>query len=212
MDRFLRYLFFLAIVRPIVFLVMGLNVRNRAGLGQASPSIIVANHNSHLDTLVLLSLFPLRELYRVRPVAAEDYFLRTKWLAWFALRIIGIIPLNRGAKGGKSDPLALCSEALARGETLIIFPEGSRGEPGVLSQFKTGVAHLAKRHPEVPVLPVFMRGLGRALPKGEWVLVPVICDIWVGETFQWPGTKQGFMDELETHMATLGSQSRSSVW
>lgn len=212
MNRPLRFLFFLLVVRPLVILVLGMNVRNRLGLSRALPSIVVANHNSHLDTLVLLSLFPLHVLNKVRPVAAEDYFLRNKWLAWFALQIMGIIPLNRTPRGGKEDPLAGCSDAIKRGESLIIFPEGSRGEPEVLATFKSGVAHLAKRHPETPILPVYMHGPGKALPRGEWVLVPFICDVLVGSAMQWSGSRQDFMARLETQMKSLGEQIHRPPW
>ena len=212
MSLSLRSLFFLLIVRPLVFLVLGLNVRNRKGLPLAGPAIVVANHNSHLDTLVLLSLFPHEVLNRVRPVAAQDYFLRNRWLAWFSLKIIGIIPLRRNLKGVKEDPLAGCSAALERGEILIVFPEGSRGEPEVLSKFKTGVAHLAQRYPQIPLVPVFMHGLGRALPKGEWVLVPVVCDVLIGSAFSWGGSRPALMAGLEDQMKELGAQIHAPPW
>ena len=210
MNNFLRYIWFNYIVRPLVLIVMGVNIRNRARL-VSSPAIVVANHNSHLDTMVLVSMFPQSNLRRIRPVAAEDYFLKNKWLAWFALNIIGIIPLNRTHKGAKNDPLAGCSAALSRGDILLLFPEGSRGEPEQLAEFKSGVAHLAKRHPEIPVIPVFMQGLGKALPKGEWVLVPVVCDVVVGEPIYWSGTRKEFMAQLEDCVQEMAKQVHRTV-
>lgn len=171
-----------------------------------SPAIVVANHNSHLDTMVLMSLFPMARLRKIHPVAAEDYFLRNKWLAWFALNIIGIIPLKRYRKSNKQDPLAGCAVAIDRGDILLLFPEGSRGEPERLSTFKNGIAHLAKRYPEVPVIPVFMQGLGKALPRGEWLLVPVICGVVVGEPMYCSTSRQEFMDSLEKCMKELANQ------
>ena len=206
MSRLLRYLWFVCIIRPLVLLGMGVNIRNRERLSVPSPAIVVANHNSHLDTMVLMSLFPMARLRKIHPVAAEDYFLRTKWLAWFALNIVGIIPLNRYRKSNKQDPLAGGAEAIERGDILLLFPEGSRGEPERLSTFKNGIAHLAKRYPEVPVIPVFMQGLGKALPRGEWLLVPVICDVVVGEPMYCSTSRQEFMDRLEEHMKELASQ------
>jgi len=73
MSRFLRYLFFLGVIRPIILLVLGLNVRRRNLLPSQGPALIVANHNSHLDTMVLITLFPARVLRFVRPVAAMDF-------------------------------------------------------------------------------------------------------------------------------------------
>jgi len=203
LSRLLRYLFFALIVRPVVMVLLGLNVRNRQRLPEAGPAIIVANHNSHLDTMVLMTLMPMRMLHKIHPVAAADYFLRNPLLAWFALSIIGIIPLQRSVKGSHGDPLAEASAALERGEILILFPEGSRGEPEQMSRLKSGVAHLAKRYPEVPVIPVYLHGLGKALPKGEALLVPFFCDVFIGESLFWKGERQQYMDELSESFASL---------
>ncbi|EON7304009.1 1-acyl-sn-glycerol-3-phosphate acyltransferase, partial [Escherichia coli] len=104
MTRLLRTLFTLCIVWPVIWLWLGLRIRHRERLPKHGPSIIVANHNSHMDVFALLSLFPLRYQASVHPVAAADYFLRDKRMAWFALKILNIIPISR--KGGYTDPLA----------------------------------------------------------------------------------------------------------
>jgi len=191
---------------------MGVNIRNRQTLVSFKPAIIVANHNSHLDTMVLMSLFPLKLLPKLRPVAAADYFLKNRFLAWFALKIIGIIPLSRNVNAAKGDPLGECSKAIDNGEILILFPEGSRGEPEQLASFKSGVAHLAKRRPEVPIIPVFLYGLGKALPKGEFVLVPFLCDVMVGEKMHWTGNRNDFMELLEKRMKEMASALECRTW
>ena len=212
MKGLLRWLFFVLIVRPLALIVIGLNVRHRERLPKAGPALIVANHNSHLDTLVLISLFPLHNLPQIRPVAAVDYFLRNRVLAWFAFNIIGIVPLQRELKASAGDPLAAASVALGQGAMLILFPEGSRGEPERLSRFKSGVAHLAKRYPEVPVFPIFLHGLGKALPKGEAILVPFFCDVFVGEALHWNGDKHTWMSELDSTMQTLATEGKFAPW
>ena len=106
MTGLLKFLFFLIVIRPLVLMFLGLNVRHGEHLPQEGPAIIIANHNSHLDTMVLMSLFPFGLLAGLRPVAAADYFLRTPFLAWFALKIIGIIPLERKASTGSGDIFA----------------------------------------------------------------------------------------------------------
>ena len=207
----LRRAFFLCVVRPLVFVVLGVNLRHGDRLPRQGPAILVANHNSHLDTLVLMTLLPHRLLKRIRPVAALDYFLKTRWRAWFATRIVGIIPLDRKPKPG-TDPLALPDAALARGDILILFPEGSRGEPERLQAFKTGIAHLAKRHPDVPVLPVFLYGLGRALPKDAFLLVPFFVDVFVGKPVPWSGERAEFMARLEQAMRELAAECQAPPW
>jgi 1-acyl-sn-glycerol-3-phosphate acyltransferase len=207
----LRRAFFLCVVRPLVFAVLGVNLRHGERLPRQGPAILVANHNSHLDTLVLMTLLPHRLLPKIRPVAALDYFLKTRWLAWFATRIVGIIPLDRKPKPG-GDALALPDAALTRGDILILFPEGSRGEPERLQAFKTGVAHLAKRHPAVSVTPVFLHGLGKALPKDAVLLVPFFVDVFVGEPVAWTGERAEFMARLERAMRDLAAECRAPAW
>ena len=211
MNSVLRLLFFALIVRPLALIIIGLNVRHRERLPKVGPAIIAANHNSHLDTLVLMSLFPLSLLPKIHPVAAADYFLCNRFIAWFALKLIGIVPIQRRVSGSE-DPLAAASQALEQGDILLLFPEGSRGEPEHLAQFKTGIAHLAKRHPAAPVIPIFLHGLGKALPKGEALLVPFFCDVFVGEVMYWQSDKHAFMDELDARMRGLAAEGEIGAW
>ena len=210
MKRALQFLFFIFVVRPVLLIILGMNVRGREHLPEKGPAIVVANHNSHLDTLTLMALFPLKDLHLLRPAAAADYFLANKWLKWFALNIINIIPLARG--GVRKNPLADLEEALDRNEILILFPEGSRGEPEQRAEFKRGVAYLAKARPDVPVYPVFMHGLGKALPKGSLILVPFTCDVIAGPAISWTGDAQSFMGLLETRMNELAGEGHFQPW
>jgi 1-acyl-sn-glycerol-3-phosphate acyltransferase len=203
----LRVLFFLVIVRPAVLFLLGLYVRRRELLPARGPAIVVANHNSHLDTLVLLSLFPLAVLPKVRPVAAADYFLDGDGtLGWIARNLVGIIPIRRGGSAleyMREDPLQPAAEALAAGAILIIYPEGTRGEPERLAKFKNGVAFLVERFPDVPVTPVYLHGLGKAWPKGERWPVPLLCEVFVGTRLRWCGDRARFIAKLERRMQAM---------
>ena len=159
-----------------------------------------------------MSLFPLRMLPQLRPVAAQDYFFRNGLLKWFALNIMGILPLDRKVKSKGKHPLADIDEALDQGQVVIVFPEGSRGAPEQLSDFKAGIAHIAKKNPEVTVVPIFMHGLGKALPKGEALLVPFFLDVFVGQPIDWNGDKKAFMAQLSSSMASMAKEGNFSPW
>ncbi len=210
-NHFLRLLFFL-LVRILVLFLLGLNVQRRNLLPVSGPAIIVANHNSHLDTLVLISLFPLWQLSEIRPVAAADYFLRNRFLAWFSTQVIGIIPIQRGAAQKLNDPLTPCYQALDQNKILILFPEGSRGEPEKLTRFKKGVAWLAERFPTIPVTPVLLYGLGKALPKDDFVLVPFFCDVLVGDSMFFSTGKNDFMASLHDRFRDLANEGHFRDW
>ncbi len=212
MKKLQRFLFFALFVRAVVLLVLGLNIRHRDRLPQAGPAILVANHNSHLDTLVLISLFPLSLLPKIKPVAAMDYFLRNKYLAWFAEHIIGILPLARSGFVRGEDPFAEIKASLTAGDIIILFPEGTRGEPEQLDKFKSGVARIAESAPEIPVVPIYLHGLGKALPKGEALLVPFFCDVFIGEPVPWEGKRPQFVKELEARMQRLAKEGQFAAW
>lgn len=206
-----RILFFL-IIKIAVLIMLGINVRNKARLPTHGPAIIVANHNSHLDALVLISLFPLHKISHIHPVAAADYFLKNRIIAWFSSKIIGIISIARGKASKSYDALKPCADALDRGDIIILFPEGTRGEPEQMQQFKKGIAFLAERYPEVPITPIFIHGLGKALPKGECILVPFFCDIFVGEKLKFNDDRNSFMDILNKNFLLLANEANVTLW
>ncbi|HFK4579203.1 TPA: lysophospholipid acyltransferase family protein [Citrobacter sedlakii] len=201
MTRLLRTLFTLCIAWPVIWLWLGLRVRHRERLPTHGPAIIVANHNSHMDVFALLSLFSLRRQGQVHPVAAADYFLRNKWMAWFALNILNIIPVMR--KGGDANPLARCEQALREGKTLILFPEGTRGEPGKLAPLKSGLWHLSQRFPEVPIIPVWLTGTERVMAKGNRIPLPLFIDVTIGGAMYADPDKRAFMDNLRAQLLAL---------
>jgi len=211
-NQLLRFIFYRVIVRLVVLVVLGLNVRHRQKLPENGPAILVANHNSHLDTMVLMTLLPPRLLSIAQPVAAVDYFLRNPLLAWFALKVVGILPIKRERENRDDDPLLPCYEALAKKQILIFFPEGSRGEPEKLSDFKGGIARLSEKFPEVPVIPILLHGLGKALPKGELLPVPFFCDVFVGDALFGTAGRTTFMRQLNQRMKQLAGEGTFAAW
>ena len=178
-KRILKILFVAILVKPIILIILGLNIKDRKKLPLKGPAIIAANHNSHLDTMVMFSLYPLSKVHKLRPVAAADYFLCNPFIAWFSLNVIGIIPLSRSGSI-KKDLFKECHEALDNEDILLIYPEGTRGEPEKTSKLKKGLYYLCKDRTDTKIIPVMTHGLGRALPRGEALFVPFICDVVIG--------------------------------
>ncbi|MBS0309059.1 MAG: 1-acyl-sn-glycerol-3-phosphate acyltransferase [Proteobacteria bacterium] len=199
----LRMLFAVGIAYPVVLLWLGIHVRHRERLPLKGPAIVAANHNSHLDILALLSLFPLLSIPQVQPAAAADYFFKTKLLKWFSLNVVGIIPVVRGGAGSEADPLEACYRALEAGKVLVIFPEGTRGEPERMAELKSGIWHLAKRFPQAPVVPIYMHGLGKSMPKGSLIPVPFFIKVAIGRHLFWTENKETYMTDLRGRMQGL---------
>ena len=156
-----RLLLIALILRPFALFLTGADVVGRERLPTKGPAIIAPNHTSHMDTLLLLALFPAKALRRLRPAAAADYFLSGPGISWFARNIIGIVPVERAKAGQGVDVLAPARQALEAGDILLIFPEGTRGDGALaMGALKTGVARLAAAMPQAPVVPVWIQGAG----------------------------------------------------
>lgn len=207
-----RLAFLTLIARPLAEFLTGADVIGRQHLPTRGPAIIAANHTSHVDTLMLLTVFPARLMGRLRPVAAADYFLRGPVIGWFSRTLVGIVPIDRAGRSQK-DVLAPAREALAAGDIVIIFPEGTRG-PGddELAPLKAGVARLAEACPEAPVTPVWIEGAGRVLPKGAVLPAPMNCTLMVGEPLRWAGDRAGFLEALKDALLALRKTAPPQRW
>jgi 1-acyl-sn-glycerol-3-phosphate acyltransferase len=177
-------MFHVGFVRPVLRWVVGVRYRRR-NLTPKGPCLVVSNHNSHLDAGVLMSLFPLRRLPSVHPVAAADYFGKTWFKRTLAMMLMNAIPIERRAAKGV-DPLEGVIKAIEGGESLILFPEGSRGEAGVVTKFRAGIGKLVQQVPGLLVVPVFLSGPERIWPRGQKVPVPLNIDAIVGKPRNYP--------------------------
>ena len=194
------------VLRPFLALFIGLRVRGREHLPQNGPFIMVANHSSHLDTISLLGLFPLSQLCRLRPVAAADYFERNAFVSWFSKTVFNILPITRKRITADNNPLPLMEAALRAGQSLILFPEGTRGSGEDLGKFHTGAAHLVEKCPDVPVVPVYLVNMGRSLPKGEWIPVPFFCEVRIGPPQKFQGNCREITAAIEAAVRQLREQ------
>lgn len=145
--------------------------------------IYFANHTSHFDTLALWSALPAPLRRTTRPVAAKDY-----WGSGLRARLatdgFNALFIDRTADRHAGDPLAPLCEALQRGQSLIIFPEGTRRAQKLPGPFKSGLFHLATRFPEVELVPVYLDNLYRSMPKGTYLPVPLTCTVSFGAALE----------------------------
>ncbi len=194
---------FVLAIKPFMALFIGLRVRGREHLVTSEPFVLIANHSSHLDTLSLLSLFPLSRLRRIRPVAAADYFERNKFVSQLTKTLFNILPIARKHITSENNPLRRMREAIEAGDSLIIFPEGTRGSGEAMGEFRSGVAHLIEKMPGVPVVPAYLVNMGRSLPKGEFIPVPFFCEIRIGAPRTLEGSRQEITKALEAAVREL---------
>lgn len=142
--------------------------------------IYFANHSSHIDTVALWSALPPDLRARTRPVAAADYWGKTRLRRYVVLKGLNAALINRNKSGSTADPLQLLYEALEHGDSLIIFPEGTRQAQPLPGQFKSGLFHLSERFHDVELIPVYLENIHRSMPKGTFFPVPLICTVRFG--------------------------------
>ena len=200
-----QILFFVLIVRPFLALFIGLRVRGREHLSVPDPFVLVANHSSHLDTISLLSLFPLQRLRRIRPCAAADYFGRNPLVLGLSRTLFNILPIARTHIHSENHPIQRMRETLEGGESLLLFPEGTRGAGGEIGELRSGIAYLAEQIPGLTVVPAYLANMGRALPKDEYLPVPFFCEVRLGAPRRLSGTREQMLGELRGALEALQS-------
>lgn len=177
--RFIYSVFFRLYLRVII----GVQFKRPKFLANEKQFIIVANHNSHLDTISLLASLPSSIIHKVKPVAAQDYFgttsLKGKLTNYFLNTLL--IQRKRDKENPENDPINRMLAALDKGYSLILFPEGTRGKPEEEQELKPGIGLVLSQRPTVKYLPAYMKGMGKALPKGESLVLPYSSTLLFGE-------------------------------
>lgn len=151
---------------------------------QGSVRVYYANHGSHLDFLTLWATLPQEERARTRPVAAKEYWEKTSARRWLASKIFRALLIDRQHVKRSEHPLTPLVEALAQGECLIIFPEGTRNPDGEMTEFKSGIYYLHQKYPQAELVPVYLQNLNRILPKGQFLPIPLIASVVFGSPLQ----------------------------
>ena len=191
-------------VMPLFLKLVGVKIVPKKPLPPNAQYIIVANHNSHIDTMALMSSIPLKDLNRTHPVAAATYFGKKNWLAVLSKLFVNTILIKRSEEGGESTALDVLGNFLSKGHSLIIFPEGSRGEPEKMQGFRKGIGVLLQRNPHIPYIPVYIQGTGKILPKGERLIVPYDAIVHFGQA-QLAQAKEveSILDEVKNEILRL---------
>jgi 1-acyl-sn-glycerol-3-phosphate acyltransferase len=130
-----------------------------------------------------MTAIPSNKLTTTHPIAAADYFGKnwlTRKLTWFFTNAI-LISRGKTAEENPQKAIEIMSDLVKSGKSIIIFPEGSRGTPGKLQKFKKGIGYVVQRNRNTPVIPVYMDGIGRILPKGKKIMLPYITKIYFGQ-------------------------------
>ena len=148
----------------------------------ARQRVYFANHGSNLDAPVIWASLPPNLRRRTRPVAAQDYWSRGPVRRWLAGSVFRVVLIERSGFSVHDNPLSRMDAALEDGSSLILFPEGTRkqDEDAELHPFKPGLWHLARKHPDVELVPVWLENLNRILPKGEVLPVPLLASATFG--------------------------------
>ncbi|MFC0180352.1 lysophospholipid acyltransferase family protein [Thorsellia kenyensis] len=145
------------------------------------PCIFYANHQSHLDGLALWSSLPKERRIETHPIAAKSYWQGSALKEFIANDIFNALLIDREKETRNVDPIMLMASLLEVKQSLIIFPEGTRGQGEVIQPFKSGLYHLAKTSPDIPIIPVYLHNLHRVMPKGSKLIVPILCDVRFGK-------------------------------
>ena len=159
-------------MRTFLKLIVGVKYINTEALTKEKQFIIVSNHNSHVDTMALMSVLDFSQIGKTHPVAAGDYFGSSPIKASVTKLFTNALLIPRKSVAGEQNPIKMMSDYLDKKKSLILFPEGSRGEPGKMQEFKKGIGVLLKMNNQITYIPVYMKGMGKVLPKGERLLVP----------------------------------------
>ena len=206
--RRMASLIHLLVIRPLLKLVFGVSIEGRENLAGLERFILVANHNSHLDVFLLFQLLSRRQLCRTRPVAAYEYFSKSKLIFRIVSFLFEPVWVDRTRAG--RDPLKGMRECLEQGDNLVIFPEGSRGEAGEIAPFKAGVGRLAESFPDIPVVPAFLSGPERAFPRASSFPIPLWNRIIVGPPMHLSGAAKEIAANLEAMTRGLAESEVAS--
>jgi 1-acyl-sn-glycerol-3-phosphate acyltransferase len=188
----------------VVKLLVGAYARWVGSTPGPAQRIYFANHTSHIDTLAIWSSLPRELRRRTRPIAARDYWGKG-FKKYLATRGFGAVLIDRTRENPDSDPLEPLRASLRDGDSLIIFPEGTRGTSAIPAAFRSGLFRLAGEFPTVELIPVYLDNLHRSLPKGASLPVPMVCTVRFGAPLARLAdeTREAFLERARAQVIAL---------
>lgn len=170
--------------------------------------IYFANHSSHGDFVLLWASLPKALRPRTRPVAGADYWQKSALRRFVIHRVFNGVLVERERRDPAQNPLQPMLDALALGDSLIIFPEGTRNPDEGLLPFKGGLYRLGQACPDVELVPVWIGNLNRVMPKGRVLPLPLLCSVSFGEPLRVePGEdKTAFLARVREALLALAQE------
>ncbi|EKS68184.1 putative acyltransferase [Burkholderia sp. SJ98] len=146
----------------------------------------------------------------VRPVAARDYWNANALKRHIAQKLLNVVLIDR-RREGDGDPLDPVRDALTKGHSVIIFPDGTRGTDALPQGFKSGLFHLASEFPGIALTPVYLENLQRIMPKGAIWPIPLICKVHfgAGEALRATDDKSAFLTRMRDAIVALAPSACS---
>jgi 1-acyl-sn-glycerol-3-phosphate acyltransferase len=196
------------VVAAVVRLLTGATGRWIGCAPDTRQRIYFANHTSHLDGPVLWAALPEPVRMLTRLVAARDYWAASRLRRHVAERVFKAVLIERKKPTPQDNPLDAMISALGTDQSLIVFPEGGRSSAPEPGPFKGGLFHLARKRPDVELVPVWMENLNRILPKGDVLPVPLLGSVTFGAPIQLQPeeTKSAFLERARTAVISLRQQ------
>jgi 1-acyl-sn-glycerol-3-phosphate acyltransferase len=196
-------------------LISGVQVEIRDAGSISDTVIFYANHSSHLDAMIILSLLPEEVRKKTYIVSSKKYWQASAIRRYISNHLFKTVLVDRSGEGRESGAFSAISNmagVLEQGYSIIIFPEGTRSNDGTISDFKGGIYHLAKKHSSIKLIPVYLENMNRILPKGELIIIPLLGRAVFGTPMQLleEEHKDAFLARAKSELVDLGKSNLGS--
>lgn len=210
MNRWLPRLMATA-VTVFARIVTGVRPDWRGCVPEPRQRVYFANHASHGDFVLIWTVLPPALRETTRPVAGSDYWLKGALRRYVGEQVFRAVLIDRVAETREQDPIAVMGAAIDTGNSLIVFPEGTRNTTDApLLPFKSGIYRLALARPAVEFVPVWIDNISRVMPKGELLPIPLLCSVTFGTPLMLGAdeSKDSFLERARSGLLALSPAER----